>query len=109
MDNWRLSDPDYTAFEPTTVQEAILRFRRLQKKGLNPWRYPETFVECCRKLPADEVAKFESWIVNPQGEDPDAVTVQEFQALPVYQPALAQDDEKALPEPAKSETTAEHL
>ena len=50
-----------------------------------------------------------TWIVNPQGEDPDAVTVQEFQALPVYQPALAQDDEKSLPEPAKSETTAEHL
>ena len=40
-DNWRLSDPDYTDFEPVTVQQAILRFRRMQRKGLNPWRYPE--------------------------------------------------------------------
>ena len=109
MEDWRLSDPAYVEFEPTTVQQAILRFRRLQSRGLSPWRYPECFVECARKLPPAEVAKFESWIVNPQGEDPDAVTVQEFQALPVYQPALAQDDEKSLPEPAKSETTAEHL
>ena len=109
MDNWRLSDPDYTAFEPRTVQEAILKFRRLQKKGLNPWRYPETFVECARKLPAPEVAKFESWIVNPQGEDPNAITVQEFEALPVYQPkALLEDDEKALV-PAEPETPNEHL
>ena len=79
MDNWR-SDPDYTAFEPTTVQEAILKFRRLQKAGLDPWRYPETFVHCARKLPAEEVSKFESWIVNPQGEDPNAITVEEFKA-----------------------------
>ena len=35
MENWRLSDPEYTDFEPTTVQEAILRFRRMQSKGLN--------------------------------------------------------------------------
>ena len=108
MDNWRLSDPDYTAFEPTTVQEAILKFRRLQKAGLDP-RYPETFVECARKLPAPEVAKFESWIVNPQGEDPNAITVQEFQALPVYQPkAQLEDDEKALV-PTEPETPNEHL
>ena len=44
-DNWRLDDPEYTDFEPVTVQQAILRFRRLQKKGLNPWRYPECFIE----------------------------------------------------------------
>ena len=57
-DNWRLSDPDYTDFEPVTVQQAILRFRR---QGLNPWRYPECFIECA-----------EAWVVNPTGE-PSAV------------------------------------
>ena len=109
MDNWRLSDPDYTAFEPTTVQEAILKFRRLQKAGLDPWRYPETFVHCARKLPAGEVSKFESWIVNPQGDDPDAITVQEFKALPIYQPKdQLEDDEKALV-PTEPEATIEHL
>ena len=50
-DNWRLDDPEYTDFEPVTVQQAILRFRRLQALGLSPWRYPECFVECARKLP----------------------------------------------------------
>ena len=41
MEDWRLSDPDFTQFEPRTVQEAILRFRRMQRKGLSAWRYPE--------------------------------------------------------------------
>ena len=79
-----------------TVQQAILRFRRLQSRGLSPWRYPECFVECA--LPPAEVAKFESWLVNPQGEDPSALTVQEFRALPAYMP---EDDEKTmlLPKP----------
>ena len=104
MDNWRLSDPDFTAFEPRTVEEAILKFRRLQKAGLDPWRYPETFVQCASKLPAEEVAKFESWIVNPQGEDPHAITVQEF-----YQrKAQLDDDEKALI-PTSPETPTAHL
>ena len=67
-DNWRLDDPEYTDFEPVTVQQAILRFRRLQKKGLNPWRYPECFIECAKKLPPAEVDKFESWVINPAGE-----------------------------------------
>ena len=66
-DNWRLSDPDYTDFEPVTVQQAILRFRRLQRQGLNPWRYPECFIECAAKLPPAE-----AWVVNPTGE-PSAV------------------------------------
>ena len=111
MDNWRLSDPEYTAFEPRTVQEAILKFRRLQKAGLDPWRYPETFVQCARKLPAEEVAKFESWIVTPQGEDPNAITLQEFKALPLYQPKARlelEDDEKTLT-PMEPETDAAHL
>ena len=71
-DNWRLSDPEYTDFEPTTVQQAILRFRRMQKKGLNPWRYPECFIECAKMLPPAELEKFEAWVICPTGE-PDAV------------------------------------
>ena len=109
MDNWRLSDPDYTDFEPVTVQQAILRFRRLQSRGLSPWRYPECFVECARKLPPAEVAKFESWLVNPQGEDPNALTLEEFRALPAYQPPDSQDHEKSLPEPKESEAPTAHL
>ena len=108
MENWRLSDPAYVAFEPVTVQQAILRFRRLQSRGLSPWRYPECFVECARKLPPAEVAKFESWLVNPQGEDAGALTVQEFRALPAYTP---EDDEKtmSLPKPICPESEEEHL
>ena len=108
MENWRLSDPEYTAFEPTTVQEAILKFRRMQKKGLDPWRYPETFIECARKLPPLEVDKFERWIVTPQGEDPNAITLKEFKALPAYQAPVLQDDEKSLPEPKEPESREPH-
>lgn len=66
--NWRLVDPEYTDFEPKTVSEAIIRFRRLQKQGLSPWMYPECFIKCCAKLPPAEIDKFESWIINPAGE-----------------------------------------
>ena len=61
------------------MQQAILKFRRLQGMGLSPWKYPEAMVECCKKLPDDEVDKFEQWIVNPAGEpDADAVDVRDF-------------------------------
>ena len=83
--NWRLSDPEYTEFEPVTVQQAILRFRRLQRKGLNPWRYPECFIECAAKLPAAEVEKFEAWIVNPTGEPSEgirAIAEEKWEASP---------------------------
>ena len=73
LTNWRLSDPEYTEFEPVTVQQAILRFRRLQRKGLNPWRYPECFIECAASLPEKEVEKFEAWIVNPAGEPSEGI------------------------------------
>jgi len=109
MEDWRLSDPDFTQFEPRTVQEAILRFRRMQRKGLSAWRYPECFVECAN-LPVEEVVKFEKWLVNPNGEDKNAITVQEFQALPVYQQNRPVEDEKQdLPEPVTKESVCEHL
>ena len=41
---------------------------QMQRKGLNPWRYPECFIKCCAKLPEAEVDKFEAWVVNPAGE-----------------------------------------
>ena len=100
MEDWRLSDPAYTAFQPTTVQQAILRFRRLQARGLSPWRYPECFVECARKLPPAEVAKFEEWIVNPQGEDRNARSSGRC--------PCSEEDEK-LPEPTILESITEHL
>ena len=110
MEDWRLSDPDFTQFEPRTVQEAILRFRRMQRKGLSAWRYPECFAECARNLPVEEVVKFEKWLVNPCGEDKNAITVQEFQALPVYQRNRPVEDEKQdLLEPSTRETVCEHL
>ena len=72
MENWRLADPEYTDFEPKTVGEAIMRFRRLQKRGLTPWMYPECFIKCAAKLPPAELDKFESWIINPTGEPPSS-------------------------------------
>ena len=77
--NWRLADPEYTDFEPKTVQEAILKFRRMQTQGLPPWKYPEAMIACCKKMPDAEVGKFEEWLVCPQGEpSADAVDVRDF-------------------------------
>ena len=73
MDNWRLADPEYTNFEPKTVSEAILRFRRLQKQGLSAWMYPECFIQCAAKLPPAELDKFEAWLVSPSGEPSETV------------------------------------
>ena len=68
MEDYRLADPEYTDFKPSTAGHAILRFRRLQKKGLKPWKYPEAMVECASSLSPDELAKFEGWIICPCGE-----------------------------------------
>ena len=77
--NWRLADPEYTDFDPKTVQEAILKFRRMQAQGLPPWKFPEAMIECCRKMPDEEIGKFEEWLVCPQGEPPaNATDVRDF-------------------------------
>ena len=105
VEAWRLADPKYVDFNPETVQQAILKFRRLQEMGLSPWKYPEAMVECCKKLPDAEIDKFESWIVNPAGEpDADAVDVRDFlkaqadldvkHGRGALQPLLEQEDEK---------------
>lgn len=101
MEELRLADPEFTDFQPKTAAHAVMRFRRLQKKGLIPWRYPECFIDCAASLPEEELSKFESWIVNPTGEPgKNSFTVKEFANLPVY---------KAMPVPTKEESVCSHL
>jgi hypothetical protein len=77
--NFRLSDPEYIDFVPKTVEEAILKFRRLQTKGIEAWMFPEALIECGGHLPDAEMAKFESWMINPSGEpDANAMDVRDF-------------------------------
>ena len=77
--NFRFADPEYIDFEPKTAEEAILKFRRLQSKGIEAWMFPETLIKCGGKLPDAEMAKFESWMINPCGEpDANAVDVRDF-------------------------------
>ena len=101
MEDLLLSDPEFTDFQPKTAANAVLRFRRLQKKGLIPWRYPECFIECAALLPAEELSKFESWIVNPSGEpDKKCLLVEEFNQLPVFNEMTV---------PSKPEAVSTHL
>ena len=67
MEKWRLADPKYVDFTPTRVEEAIIKFRRMQEQGLSSWKYPEAFVECAKALGPEEMGKFEDWLVCPQG------------------------------------------
>ncbi len=77
--NFRLADPEYIDFEPKTVEEAILKFRRLQNKGIEAWMFPEALIKCGGHLPDEEMAKFESWMINPAGEpDANAMDVRDF-------------------------------
>ena len=94
--NWRLADPEYVEFDPKTVQEAIVKFRRLQNQGLPPWMYPEAMIKCCAKLADAEIGKFEEWLVCPQGEPPaDAVDVRDFlKAQAQLENTIEEGDEK---------------
>ena len=62
MLDFRLSDPDFIGFVPKNAAEAIIKFRRLQQKGLHPMQYPETLVAL-----AKAVDKMNDWIICPQG------------------------------------------
>ena len=104
--NFRLADPEYIDFEPKTVEEAILKFRRLQNKGIEGWMFPEALIGCGSSLTEDEMTKFESWMINPAGEpDANATDVRDFlkaqaaldlkhgrNAMPVHEEE--RDDEK---------------
>ena len=95
MEKWRLADPKYVDFTPTRVEEAIIKFRRMQDLGLSSWKYPEAFVECAKGLGPEEMGKFEEWLVCPQGEPPaDAVDVRDFvKAQAALTNTIAEGDE----------------
>lgn len=106
--DFRLADPEYIDFEPKTVQEAILKFRRLEKKGIQAWMYPEALIKCGGSLPEEEMCKFEQWMINPTGEpDDNAMDVRDFlkaqkaldikhgrDAMPALEEASDDEDEK---------------
>ena len=104
MEDYRLADPEYVDFKPVTAGHAILRFRRLQKKGLKPWKYPEAMVECAASLSPDELAKFEDWIICPSGEPAkDAMDVSvlgtalDEERQDMLRVTIAEEDEKMDP------------
>ena len=66
--DFRKADPTYTNFVPTTAEDAINKFYRHKNLGVPPHLWPEVFVNCAAKLPDAELQKFESWLVNPEGE-----------------------------------------
>ena len=57
MEDFRMADPEFVNFEPRSATQAIIRFRRMQRLGLDPWRYPEAFIECCKLLPGKSKAQ----------------------------------------------------
>ena len=71
--DFRKADPTYTRFKPRTAEEAINKFYRHKNLGVPPHLWPEVFVDCAANLPDAELGKFESWLVNPQGEPTGAI------------------------------------
>ena len=105
MEDYRKSDPEYTAFVPTTASEAIDLFTRYRKLGVPPTQWPETFCHVARALPDPELDRFHEWLVCPQGSQamtgPTYVPCPEIEKVRVQLAAEAdaRDDEKSLPEP----------
>ena len=65
MEEVRRADPQFTNWECKTAVEAVERFCRLQRSGLNPSVIPEALIRCARGLSESELDKFEQWIVCP--------------------------------------------
>ena len=67
QDDYRKADPTFINFVPSTAGEAIDLFHRMKRLGLRPEHFPEAFVWVTRKLSDEEGAKFEEYLVAPQG------------------------------------------
>ena len=67
MEDFRKADPKYYGFVPKTASEAIDLFYRLKRNGMHAEHHPEAFIWCSRALSNEEGAKFEEWLIAPQG------------------------------------------
>ena len=67
MEDYRKSDPNYTAFVPKTAAEAIDLFTRHRRLGVPVSLWPETFCHVARALNDEELDLFQEGLVNPQG------------------------------------------
>ena len=67
----RKQDPLFINFIPKTAEEAVDRYMRCKKRGLRPFMIPECLIECAKGLNEDEAGKFEAWLINPEGSEPE--------------------------------------
>ena len=74
----RKKDPLFINFVPRTAEEAVDRYQRCKARGLKPYLIPECLISCASGLPPEELEKFETWIINPEGgaDDPNIELVE---------------------------------
>ena len=65
MNEVRKADSAFTNWTCSTAVEAVERFRRLQRDGLNPQVIPEALIDCAKGLSGTELDLFEEWIICP--------------------------------------------
>ena len=75
------ADPLFINFVPKTAVEAVDRYQRCKRRGLKAYLIPECLITCAQGLPADELEKFEQWIINPEGYVHDRMELVETKQL----------------------------
>ena len=111
MENIRKQDPTFTNFVPRTAKEAVDRYVRCRRNGLKPMLVPECLIACAKALHSSELDKFESWIINPNGDlsgvdiVPDDTIRQQNEAI--YQSNLKKFEASLPPVPCDDEKLAQ--
>jgi len=82
------ADPEFINFVPTTAVEAVDRYQRCKRRGLKAYLIPECLITCAQGLPADELEKFEKWIINPEGNVTDKMELIETKQLQLENAAV---------------------
>ena len=80
----RKQDPLFINFVPKTAEEAVDRFMRCKRRGLKPYLIPECLISCAQGLAPEEMEKFETWIIDPEGNtsmEMDLVEAKEMQEM----------------------------
>ena len=85
------ADPTFTKFVPRSAIEAVDRFVRCRNNGLKPMLVPECLIECAKGLSEPELSKFESWIINPNG-DLDNVELVPDDTIRLYNEAVYKEN-----------------